>query len=340
MKSTSPSPVPALVITFISLAVAICSILFLLRLTKKRAAEEREAFFNRSVTPILNANSTANKNAIENLKANIHAQFEDYRRRVPKFTKDITGIGNKTTITWEALKQMASDDKKKVERHVTGKFEMDVVSARQMQKDLELLLQGFRHDLDANRNRMLADIDAAVKNDPQLSAHGIKLPETFGKEIEKKIAETSLAVGKDTATQNGLTILTSMAAEEATRKLVTYVLAETAESLATAMGITAGTTGGSTAAGGAGGGTVGSSAGPVGTVVGIAVGLTVGLIVDYVMTERMDAKLNDECCNFLTKAEKSITQDPKGLIMILEKALAGMEKAKGPVIKQQIESLP
>jgi hypothetical protein len=238
------------------------------------------------------------------------------------------------------MKQMTSEDKKKVERHVTEKFEMHVVSAKKMQEDLEALLQGFRRDIEANRNRMLVDIDAAVKADPRLLVVGVKLPDSFAKEIESSITKVAAQAGKDGIVLSSWTLVAAFASEEVVRRLVICALTAVGESLVASMGTTAAASGGATVAGGAGGGATGTLGGPAGVVIGIAVGLTVGIIVDYVMTARMETKLNQECTQFLTKTEVALTTDPKGLVPALEKALADMAKVQTPVIKQQIESLP
>jgi hypothetical protein len=347
MKERPKSAGSSILKAGIALAAAVVIILFLYWYTGHRpgnkthpTANQKAAFFKDRVSPILDANASANAKALDTLKAEIHSQFELYRKRVPAFTDDITGFGNKTKITWEATKQMASDDKDKVKRHVTGKFEMHVVSAEKMQKDLERILHSFRTDIEANKNRMLADIEVAVKADPRFSASGVSLPESFGKNVEADISTASLQAGKDAVVLSGMTFLISLATEEAVRSLVTATLTRVGASLATSMGATAAASGGATVAGGAGGGGAGTLGGPAGVVIGGAAGITVGIIVDYVMTERMETKLNQECTAFLTKAEKEITTGPDGLVAALEKALTELEKIKGPIVKKQIEALP
>ena len=309
--------------------------------TTRLTTREKAAFFDENVAPILGANASANAKALETLKSDIHAQFEQYRRRVPSFTSDITGIGNKSKITWEALKQMTSDDKKKVERHVTEKFEMHVVSAMKMQSDLEALLKGFRRDIEANRNHMLVDIQAAVKTDPRLLAARVKLPESFVKETEASISKASVQAGKDGVVLSNWTLIASFASEEAVRNLVIYALTEMGESLAASMGITAVTSGGASVAGGVGGGAGGTVIEPgLGTAIGAGAGLVVGLAVDWVMSARMESKLNEECTKFLTSAEFDLTRKSDGLIDSISKALAELDRIQYPVIKHQIEELP
>lgn len=327
----------------VALIAAAIIILFLFWYTGRRTIEsspERVQFYNERITPILDANTSANARALEVMKNEIHSQFEQYRKRVPAFTDDITSFSNKSKITWEATKQMASDDKDKVKRHVTGKFEMHVVSAEHMQKDLERIVRAFRMDVEANKNRMLVEIEAAVKNDPRFSVEGVEISQTFRKKIETGISEVSVQAGKDAVVLSGMTLLVSFATEEAVRHLVVAALTRVGTSLAASMGTAAAASGGATVAGGAGGGGAGSLGGPVGAVIGFAAGITVGFIVDHVMTERMVAKLNTECTSFLTKAEKEITTAPGGLVSTLEKALVEIERAERTIIKKQIQTLP
>lgn len=333
----------SLLISLFAFAVAAVFVGYLYWRTGNRTnlvSPERGEFYTESITPILDENKSANAKALQALKNEVHVQFEQYRKRVPAFTDDITSFSNKTKITWEATKQMTSDDKVKVQRHVTGKFEMHVVSAETMQKDLERILQAFRKDIEANKNRMLVDIDVAVKDDPRFSASGAKIPENFRDKIEVDIAAVSLQAGKDAVVLSGMTFLVALATEEAVRHLVTAVLTRVSASLAGSMATTAALSGGAAAAGGAGGGGVGSLGGPAGVVIGLAAGITVGAIVDYVMTDRMEEKLNKECTTFLTTAETELTTAPLGLIATMEKALAEIEKVEGDLIKKQINSLP
>lgn len=310
------------------------------RQTENSSAGEQDKFYTEQITPILHANTSANTKALEALERDIHSQFARYRKRVPAFTADITGIGNKSKITWEALKQMASDDKEKVKRHVTGKFEMHVVSAVKMEKDIERILRAFRMDVEANRNRMLVEIEAAIKNDPRFSVSEVKMDETFRKMIEAGISDVSVQAGKDAVVLSGMTFLVAFATEEAVRHLVVAALTRVGSSLAASMGTAAAASGGATVAGAATGGGSGSLGGPAGAAIGLAAGITVGVIVDHLMTVRMETTLNEECNAFLTKVEKELVTAPNGLVPNMRKALAEIEWVEASVIKQQILSLP
>lgn len=338
----------------IALALAAATIIFGFWYTSNRASpesgdirrngnpsrDEMEAFLDRSVSPLLVSNSQRNAQAVNRLMGNVHDLFEGYRGRVPAFTNDITGFGNKTKITWEAVKQLASDDKQKVQRHVTSKFEMHVVSADRLQLDLEQLLDGFRSDIVANNNLLLSEIEAAVANDPKMAALEIQLPETFKRDVLERIQAASRQTGTDAVVMSGVTFLTAVAAEETARMLVTAVLARVASSMATSMTTTAATAGGTTAAGGTGGGAVGTLGGPPGVVIGIGVGLIVGCIVDYVMTERMEDKLNTECREFLTNTENELLTTEGGLGVTAYAAVKSLDESQASAIANQILNLP
>lgn len=339
MKTTSPPAKSALLKALIAFAIAAGIIAFLFYYTGTRrgpSPAERETFFKQSVTPILVNNTFANTKALEALDTNIHTQFEQYRGRVPNFTADITGFGNKAKITWEAVRQLASGDQKKVERHVTEKFEMNVVSAKRMQEDMETLLKGFCRDIEANRNRMLVDIEAAVKENSQMSPRSIKLQDVFAEEINGKISQLAKNSGHDVALMTSLNLLASLAADYAVTTLVKAALVRTGASLLTIIAASGGTAATLTA----GGGTVGLAEGPAGFVIGLAAGCIVGYIVDSVMSDRLEKKLNSECTDFLTKAETSLTKDKDGLIQSLDRALVEMQRIQSPVINHQLEVLP
>lgn len=308
--------------------------------TEALTSREREAAFDEILSPIFETNRSRNQESLTRLQQNLRAQFDVYRNRVPTFTKDITSLGNKSKITLEALKQLVSDDKAAVQRHVTEKFEMHIVNADGMQRDLEGILDGFRQEVLANRNLMLSEIEAAVESDPRTKRLQIKLPDHFVEDIESRIAETSKQAGTDAVVMNGVAFLTAAAAEEATRMLVTVVLTRVASSMASSMATTTAVAGGTTAAGGAGGGTVGALGGPPGVVIGIGVGILVGVIVDYVMTEKMEVKLEQECRNFIDDTEHRLISSPDGLAETISKALVTIEEAEASSIRQQLIDLP
>lgn len=340
MAATSPTGIHKALVATVAF-VALLGICFWQPERAPRGVSvDRELFYQEQITPVLAANSAANTAALEALEAGIHARFETYRLRVPAFTEDITGIGNKSKITWEAMKQMTSGDDRKVERHVTGKFEMHVVSGKKLERDLAELLHAFRRDVEANRNRMLVEIDAAVRAEPGFSKGELKVPEDFLKTMEERIRDQSSRAGKEAVMSSGMTLFVSLAAEEAVRRLVVQALTRVGTSMAGSLAGTAAASGGATAAGGAGGGATGSLGGPAGAIIGIAVGLTVGIVIDVVMTDRMEKQLNEECVRFLTNAERELTTLPGGLISELAQAMEQADQLSSASIRQQLNTLP
>lgn len=334
---------PPLLKAFIALAVAAASVLLLLRVTGSgwpQGTGVRRAAFDQSVKPILIDNSQANAAALRTLEAGIHDLFSQYRARVPAFTDDITGFGNKSKMAWDGLCQLATEDQQRVQRHVTGKFEMHVVSATAMQRDIEALVHAFQRDLEANRNVMLGKIEAAVRSDAGLTVPTQNLTDSVTREFRERLAAESRRAGRDTVVVGGLTLVASFAVEEAVRHLVTAALVRVGAGLASTMGTTAATAGGVTAAGGAGGGAAGTAGGPAGVAAGVVVGIAAGFVVDWIMSERMETRLNDECRAFLTKIEAGLTTDPGGLVAAARSAVGEMDRIQSSVIEHQLEILP
>jgi hypothetical protein len=302
--------------------------------------EEKRVFFDKKINPLLARNQAANAEALKKFKENIHSQFEGYRGKVPVFVGDITGWGNKSKIMWESAMQIGSVDKKKVERHVTQKFNADVVSADQIRSNLEDQVRAFQQDIEANRNEMLTAIDAAVSSDPRLSLGVVTLSKAFLIELNENIKSVTTKAGVDGAVLGGMSLLAGVAVEETVRILTTAIYVRVASSIGSSMAATATTAGGATAVVAAGGGSAGSLGGPPGAAVGVAVGLIFGGVVDWFMTNKLEEKLNTQCKDFLTSTEQSITSDAQGLVAQLQSALTEIDKSTGPIIRKQLGILP
>jgi hypothetical protein len=311
-----------------------------LNVTPRMTQSEKKVFFDEKIGPLLAKNQAANEAALKKFKENIHAQFEGYRAKVPVFVEDITGWGNKTKIAWESAKQIGSDDKQKVQRHVTSKFNADVVSADQIRMSLENQVMAFRQDIEANRNEMLVACDAAVSSDPRLELGGMTLSKSFMLALDANIKAVSTNAGVDGVVIGGMSLLAGVAVEEAVRILTTGILARVAASIGGSMAATGATAGGATAAGAAGGGGTGALAGPVGVAIGVGVGLIFGGVVDWVMTNQLKEKLNTQCTQFLTSTEQSITSDAKSLVSQLQQALEEIDKSTAPILRKQLGILP
>jgi len=337
---------PALLKAAIALAMVAVSVWLMVRFTVAEpewthAPEaSRRAAIDQSIKPILAGNSQANAVALQSLESGIRGLFDQYRARVPAFTKDITGLGNKSQLAWDSLCELVSDDQEQVQRHVTGKFEMHVVSAAAMQRDLEALVHAFQRDLEANRNLMLGRIEAAVRSEVGFEWGESDPAAALAREFRDRLAAESRRTGRDAVVVGGLTLVTSIAVEEAVRCLVTAALVRVGAGLATSMGATAATAGGVTAAGGAGGGAAGTAGGPVGVAAGVVVGILAGFAVDWALGERLESRLNDDCRAFLTKVEAGLTAQPDGLVAAARTALAELDRVQSSVIKHQLEILP
>src|SRR5207302_2249112 len=70
--------------------------------------------------------------------------------------------------------------------------------------------------------------------------------------------------------------------------------------------------GGATVGGAAAGGGGGSLAGPAGTIIGFGVGLVAGAVIDWWLSERFEARVSEQCNQFLTALDQSVTHGTAG----------------------------
>jgi hypothetical protein len=78
----------------------------------------------------------------------------------------------------------------------------------------------------------------------------------------------------------------------------------------------------------------------VGVAAGVVIGILAGFAVDWVMSERMESRVNDECRSFLTRVEAGLTEKSGGLVAAARTALAELDRVQSSVIEHQLEFLP
>ena len=144
--------------------------------------------------------------------------------------------------------------------------------------------------------------------------------------ISKELAPDTVVWG--VVEFSGSWVATDVAQSIASR-IVTQILARVGTSMAV-EGLSAGgaTVGGTTAGAGAG-----SLAGPVGTIIGLGAGLVVGAAVDWWLSDQFEAKVTNQCNNFLNGLEHRLRdggQQNPGLRQTLNEAarVAGQSQRK------------
>ncbi len=278
----------------------------------------------------------ANKQALDELNEDISNLFNGYKERVPAFTDDITGWGNKFTIIGKTISSWTSDDKEKAKRHVTEKFYLHVVDEKKMEDDITSATEAFFKKVERNRNILRSDLIAVFENNLMDELRAKILTDDFTNSWDSKtdelIEKASKDMGNQAAILTAASVVTGIGVEEITRIIVTTIVAR----IAVAASTSAASAGGATVAGTAGGGAAGSVVPVVGTGVGIAVGFVAGAVVDYFMTEKLKDNLQNECTNALTTIEKSFTDKEDSLSSRLTKELELYSKASEESLESQL----
>lgn len=275
----------------------------------------RAQFFDGQVQPAIAAADRANRQAADRCIERLQDAFNGYRKGIQPLTEDLTSWSTR----WGVVSRMPSDwwyEKTDIQDFITKKFEVRLFSNDSLQQSIEDALAKFREDVEANNNKLLTDVKAAVsKADlPQLS-------DVDYRDFSTGVAESLQAYSAQTATDSMKNlVLTELASGTAGAAAGQIVIAIGARLAATA-GTSAAAAGGATVAGGTAGGTGGSTVGPVGTVVGAGVGLVVGVVVDWWMTNSFKAKLSDQL-NEMIDAISSAVVDGSEKQMGLRRSLA------------------
>jgi negative regulator of sigma E activity len=277
------------------------------------------ALFQREVAPVLAQHQASNEVAISQLRKRINANFRKYQSGARKFAEDITSWKSRYHIVTKGTHELFSKDNEKVERYVTEVFQRDVVSAKELKRDIKKVLEQFHQDVFAARNVMLSDVEAVVLNYPELSQGSgwLEANTNFIRYVEQEVDRVSKDAAVD-GTQLGIaTVVAGVAVEEVVRITTIWAL----QKLATSMAATAATSGGTTATTTGTGGAAGTLAGPAGTAIGIGVGLIVGGVIDWWMTDRLQDKLEDQTLSFLRGLQAAMIEDKQGVVHILGEEL-------------------
>jgi hypothetical protein len=277
----------------------------------------RARFFDEQIQPAITAADTANRQAKDRCLQNLHDMFEDYRKGIKPFSKDVTSWGTR----WGVMRRMPTDwwyNKTDIQQFIAPKFEANLFSEESLAAGLEGALIAFHKDVEANDATLLTEIRAAVSKSDLPDLPSIDYGE-FSTDVTRDVQKYSIEAGSGSAKNLVLSlVLQGLAGAAATQLLDAMVteLATTATATAAAAG---GEMGGTAAVGGAGG----SIAGPVGTAVGVGAGIVVGVIVDWWATSRFEAQLSVQLNGLIDHLETSVIDGSKkraGLMSSLAEA--------------------
>ena len=261
----------------------------------------RRAFFEDRVRPVVTATGKADAAAADRAIERIRETFAGYHRGVDPFVEDVTSW----RARWEVLRRMPGDyarGTRQVEAYLQTKIAEHLFDDIRLRRDLNQSLVGFREDVRANQNLMLADIRAAVESSG--------LDDVERLDIEPFVAAVTAHLeneAKDAATASivrGLLIeVGSAAGGFVFEQLVVQLIARLATTAAAGAG---GAAASGSAVGGGGGAIAG---GPVGAAVGIVAGLVVGLVIDVWASKKFEKELAEKMHRTLNDLEASVLGD-------------------------------
>ena len=276
----SPAPVPGLMADPPAVPAAV--------VPKMSAADrraQRVAFYDAEVDSVLVRADRENRDAARRCLRTLVETFEGYRTGIEPFVEDINswdtrfGVINRMPGDW-----WYEDDSTGV--YVQQKFAGHLFSEEDLAAGIQAALDRFRRDVQANQDRMLVNIRAAISrsdvpNLPVIDA------DRFADDMTRRFE----AYGRASAEQSlvrGLAIeVASAAGGFAVEQIIRMVAVKVAQVAARSATVAGGATAATTAAGGGGGSTVG----PVGTAAGVVVGLGVGLVIDWWVSEKSSRQM-------------------------------------------------
>ncbi|MFN3150477.1 hypothetical protein [Bremerella sp.] len=290
--------------------------------------------FDDQVVPAIREADLANRAAAERCLARIQESFQRYRQGVKPFAEDVTGLGSK----WGVLRRMPGDwmnGSNSVEAFISGKLELYVFSAQEIQRDIDASLALLREDIEASRHVMLRKVKVATA--------GLSLPaiqnldtQTFSQQVIEKV--------RDFSTETAVDGVTDLVVIEVASGIGGYA----AEQVFMAMLVRIGTTaGGATVGSAAVGGGAGSAVGPLGTGIGTIGGLIVGLVIDYWLSAHAKANLGKQLMALIDQIENAAIQGvPErtndeidaypGLKRVLRITCEELNRANQEILKQSI----
>jgi hypothetical protein len=291
-----------------------------------RSSSDIQQIYAEQISKLIDQNYQRNQQAAQRACKRLHENFEGYREGIDDFAEDVTGWGTRfgmagrsaqdTWNKWWNKEGNASE----VESYVLKKYEKHIVSQDQLQRDVDQAVMSLKQDMDANRNRLYAEIRLVLRTSSLPVGHGQTSLTNLTASIDLRLNQLISDSSTDSLVVGIASAVSGILVEEGLSFAVTAVFSELASVTAATAATSSTTVTSSTAAGGS----AGSGAGPVGTIVGVGVGLVVGAIVDWWLTDSFKQKLSDECHSFLDALEEHLlqgTSKSRGLSVLFDEAV-------------------
>lgn len=305
-----------------------------LEVSQRSEAEMRQELFVDQVIPAVREADLANRAAAERCLTRIQESIQRYRQGVKPFAEDVTGLGSK----WGVLRRMPGDwmtGSNSVEAFISGKLEKHLISAQEIQHDIDVSLALLREDIEANRNVMLRKVKTVTA--------GLSLParlnldtQTFSQQVVEQVREFSTETAADG--------VANLVVIEVASGVGGYVSEQVFMAILVRIGMTSG---GATAGSVALGGGTGSAVGPLGTGIGTIGGIIVGLVIDFWLTEYAKASLDNQLTALIDQIENAAihgvpehTNEPidayPGLERILQSTCDELNRANLEILEESI----
>ncbi len=298
---------------------------------------QRQAFYAQQIDPLMRTTEQANLEAAERAVFRLLDVFDKYRSGIQPFAEDITSLATRFGILRRMFGGWWHEDER-VHAYVQDKFETYLFSENQLHQDIVAVIHAFREDLDANENRMLTSVRAAVEAHPLPQ---MEMPEyrQFEEAVRSIILEFSTNRARDSVYQGIATLVVAEVAAISAHQLIVRVMLSSGTAAATSAAAGGGATASATATGGA----AGTLGGPMGTVIGLGVGLGVGIAVDWWMTERFQEKLAHDLKVYFDGLQMALlngTHSEPGLKIALNQFVDDLSVAQTKVVHQSLVAAP
>lgn len=286
---------------------------------------QREQFFQAEALPEIVAADRRNREAAERCVQRIRDMSAKHRAGIQPFVEDLQSYGTRLGI----IGRMPADwwyTQKSVLEMLNQKFDEHVFSKESLQSGIDGAIEAFNAELNANRLKMVMQIQAELTSSDLGDLPSIDAEE-WSEEVRLASIDHLKGLGEESAQRFVITELLSGLGGSATTALVTAIGARIATTAATTAAIGGGATAGGAATGTGGG----ALAGPVGAGVGFAAGLVVGVVIDWWMSSEFEAKMTEQLETAIDDVEKMILEGPNeqqpGLQQMLEESCDAMREA-------------
>lgn len=290
-------------------------------------------FYQEEVKPLLRKTAARNKQAKRDFIARVNSIFDRYETGIEPFCEDICSMGTRFAIMTRMMENTWSEQEN-VQNYVQSKFEKHLFSTNELKHDLEKAFRALQQDLEANRNRLLSGVRAAVDGS-EVPVPDIPDFKGYEESVRQQILEISSKQGEKTVYSGILTLVAS----ESGAILIERIAVRLLGTYGTSAAVSAAASVGTAATSATTGGTLGSLAGPVGTGVGIAAGLILSIPIDMKFSSHFQNELKEKMTTYMTKLRKALlhgTSKQQGLIRVIDDFTRSLNRAQANAMKEAI----